>query len=120
MRKLGMPDGVIQHKLMMDGVTLDILRFEIALLALSLMDFDEHGLTILTCVHILLLRSCSMDPEGPSPNAGAGAGELSNGPPALPPPPQGLPPPPAGRPALPPPPVAKYDGSDDDFDSDSD
>lgn len=26
MRKLGMPDGVIQHKLMMDGVTLDILR----------------------------------------------------------------------------------------------
>lgn len=30
-----MPDGVIQHKLMMDGVTLDILRFETAFLALS-------------------------------------------------------------------------------------
>ncbi|RLN32207.1 hypothetical protein BBJ28_00005188 [Nothophytophthora sp. Chile5] len=27
MRKLGMPDGVIQHKLMMDGVTLDILKY---------------------------------------------------------------------------------------------
>lgn len=26
MRKLGMPDAVIQHKLMMDGVTADILR----------------------------------------------------------------------------------------------
>ncbi|KAG6604508.1 putative coiled-coil protein [Phytophthora cinnamomi] len=28
MRKLGMPDGVIQHKLMMDGVTLDILNMD--------------------------------------------------------------------------------------------
>uniref|UniRef100_K3X007 Uncharacterized protein n=1 Tax=Globisporangium ultimum (strain ATCC 200006 / CBS 805.95 / DAOM BR144) TaxID=431595 RepID=K3X007_GLOUD len=91
MRKLGMPDGVIQHKLMMDGVTLDIL---------------------------------SMDPEGPSPNAGGGAPPAAAGgpppPQGLPPPPPqgGLPPPPA-RPGLPPPPIAKYDGSDDDdFDSD--
>ncbi|KAF0709234.1 Aste57867_6038 [Aphanomyces stellatus] len=28
MRKLGMPDGVIQHKLMMDGITLDILSMD--------------------------------------------------------------------------------------------
>ncbi|KAL4166486.1 hypothetical protein KRP22_013744 [Phytophthora ramorum] len=28
MRKLGMPDGVIQHKLTMDGVTLDILNMD--------------------------------------------------------------------------------------------
>ncbi|TYZ69168.1 hypothetical protein PybrP1_012165 [[Pythium] brassicae (nom. inval.)] len=93
MRKLGMPDGVIQHKLMMDGVTLDIL---------------------------------SMDPEGPSPNAGTGAASAAppssgGGPLGLPPPPpQGLPPPPAGRPGLPPPPMPKYDDDDDDFDSDSD
>lgn len=28
MRKLGMPEGVIAHKLKMDGIELDILRFE--------------------------------------------------------------------------------------------
>lgn len=27
MRKLGMPDGVISHKLKMDGIELDILRY---------------------------------------------------------------------------------------------
>lgn len=42
MRKLGMPDGVIQHKLMMDGVTLDILRFVFAFLTLPLMNADER------------------------------------------------------------------------------
>ncbi|DAZ94703.1 TPA: hypothetical protein N0F65_000018 [Lagenidium giganteum] len=77
MRKLGLPDGAIRQKLMMDGVTLDIL---------------------------------SMDPEGPSPNAGGGAPSAA-APPAPPAGPTGLPPPPMPtRPGLPPPPFAPVDG----------
>lgn len=125
MRKLGLPDGAIRQKMMLDGVTMDIL---------------------------------SMDPEGPSPNAGASSATVGSSPthkselpppqpparPGLPPPPfppvqadspalnappsrPGLPPPPIPpidpvdlpappRPGLPPPPLPKYADSDDDSD----
>lgn len=41
MRKLGMPDGVIAHKLKMDGIELDILRCKSAW-------FRHHIVTLLT------------------------------------------------------------------------
>ncbi|KAG1686853.1 hypothetical protein DVH05_005906 [Phytophthora capsici] len=88
MRKLGMPDGVIQHKLMMDGVTLDILNM------------DPEG------------------PSPNATGATSTATPADNPaqpplPPGLPPPPPARP---AG--GLPPPPVKRYDDSDSDFDSD--
>ncbi|GMF14747.1 unnamed protein product [Phytophthora lilii] len=90
MRKLGMPDGVIQHKLMMDGVTLDILN----------MDPERP----------------SPNATGAAPAMPAAPAAE----PAQPPLPPGLPPPPPARPmaGLPPPPVKRYDDSDSDFDSD--
>ncbi|TDH73465.1 hypothetical protein CCR75_002067 [Bremia lactucae] len=72
MRKLGMPDSVIQHKLNMDGVTLDILRH------------------VFSKMHSTKQRG-TMDPDGISPNATSKAGT------AQPPLPPGLPPPPAKK-----------------------
>ncbi|KAF4045713.1 Subunit CCDC53 of WASH complex [Phytophthora infestans] len=76
MRKLGMPDGVIQHKLMMDGVTLDILNM------------DPEG--------------PSFNATGAAPVAPPAGSDQPPLPPGLPPPPParpagGLPPPPIKR-----------------------
>ncbi|POM78056.1 Hypothetical protein PHPALM_4461 [Phytophthora palmivora] len=89
MRKLGMPDGVIQHKLMMDGVTLDILNM------------DPEGPSP---------NAMGAAPATPPPPADVTQPPL---PPGLPPPPPVRP---VG--GLPPPPVKRYDDSDSDFDSD--
>ncbi|KAG7391749.1 hypothetical protein PHYPSEUDO_003824 [Phytophthora pseudosyringae] len=75
MRKLGMPDGVIQHKLTMDGVTLDILNM------------DPEG--------------PSPNATGAPTASAAAESALPPLPPGLPPPPArpvgGLPPPPVKR-----------------------
>ncbi|KAL3663934.1 hypothetical protein V7S43_010823 [Phytophthora oleae] len=88
MRKLGMPDGVIQHKLMMDGVTLDILN----------MDPEGPSPNATGATSVATPAVDSAQPPLP---------------PGLPPPPPARP---AG--GLPPPPVKRYDDSDSDFDSD--